>query len=281
MSRNVLKNTMVEMKWPEIEEYAKLNATVLFPIGVIEEHGPHMCLGTDIYLSISLTEMIRDVMNRKGYKVIIAPPFYWGIVGGVNSTFPGTFTARKEAVKAMIYDIIQSLKAAGFKNIIGFNAHGDWNHCQTIIEAFKEASEGLNVNVYWQTFEDDLKGQGLSGDEKYVLAVPPYLDLFKEDKPGEDSFDVHAGAYETELMKANFPDLVDLNIAETLPATNLKNEQIGQWANGGLEYRHLTPGGYCGNPAGYKFCHSDSYTFAVHIANGIMNFLSGDSAEND
>lgn len=273
MSRNILRNTMVEMKWTEVEEYAKENATVLFPIGVIEEHGPHMCLGTDIYLSVANAEIIRQVMENEGFKAIIAPPFYWGIVGGVNNTFPGTFTSRKETVKAMIYDIIQSLKNAGFKNVVGLNAHGDWNHCQTIIEAFKEAGEGLNINVYWQTFEDDVAGQGLTGKEKHVLAVPPYFELFKQDEPGKDSFDVHAGAYETEQMRENFPELVDTKMAETLTATNLKNEQIEQWANGNSDYKYLTPDGYCGNPAGYKYCHSDSYAFASHIAKGIINFL--------
>lgn len=277
MSRNILKNTMVEMNWPEIAKYANANATVLFPIGVIEEHGPHMCLGTDIYISTALAEMIRDVMTGKGFSAIIAPPFYWGIVGGVNSTFPGTFTARKSTVKAMIFDIIQSLKTAGFKNIVGLNAHGDWNHCQTIIEAFKESSESLNVNVYWQTFEDDLQSQGLSGNEQYVLAIPPYPDLFKVDKQENDVFDVHAGAFETELMRENFPDLVDLKLADTLPAANLQKDQIDKWANGGVEYKHLTPNGYCGNPAGYKYCHSDSYPFASHIASGIIDFFSNNS----
>jgi creatinine amidohydrolase len=281
MSRNVFKNTMVEMNWPEIEQYANANATVLFPIGVIEEHGPHMCLGTDIYISIALAEMIRDVMNNKGFKAIIAPPFYWGIVGGVNNTFPGTFTARKDTVKALIFDIIQSLKASGFKNIIGLNSHGDWNHCQTIIEAFKEASERLNVNVYWQTFEDDLHGQGLSGNEQYVLAIPPYPDLFKVDKQGNVVLDIHAGAFETELMKEHFPDLVNLKLAETLDATNLQKDQIDKWANGGPEYKHLTPNGYCGNPAGYKYCHSDSHSFAAHIASGIIDFLSKSASVND
>ncbi len=89
--------------------------------------------------------------------------------------------------------------------------------------------------------------------------------------------DVHAGAYETELMKENFPDLVDVKLAETLVATKLKDEQIEQWANGGIEFRHLTKKGYFGNPAGYKYCHNDSFSFAVHIATGIIDFLSKDS----
>jgi hypothetical protein len=39
--------------------------------------------------------------------------------------------------------------------------------------------------------------------------------LFKLDGPVKDSIDIHAGAFETELMRENFPGLVDTKIAET------------------------------------------------------------------
>jgi len=32
------------MKWPDIQHGADKNAIVLLPMGVIEEHGPHLCL---------------------------------------------------------------------------------------------------------------------------------------------------------------------------------------------------------------------------------------------
>jgi creatinine amidohydrolase len=43
------KDTMVNMKWTDIQDYSNKKAIVLHPLGVIEEHGPHLCLGTDIY----------------------------------------------------------------------------------------------------------------------------------------------------------------------------------------------------------------------------------------
>ena len=46
---NIFSNTMADMKWTDIKRYADENAIVLLPIGVIEEHGPHLCLATDIY----------------------------------------------------------------------------------------------------------------------------------------------------------------------------------------------------------------------------------------
>ena len=40
---------MADMKWTDVKRYAEENAVVLLPMGVIEEHGPHLCLATDIY----------------------------------------------------------------------------------------------------------------------------------------------------------------------------------------------------------------------------------------
>lgn len=43
------KDTMTDLNWTQVKRAAEENAVVLMPLGVIEEHGPHLCLGTDIY----------------------------------------------------------------------------------------------------------------------------------------------------------------------------------------------------------------------------------------
>jgi len=47
MGYSIFSDTMADMTFQQIEDAAKKNIPVLFPIAVIEEHGPHMCLGTD------------------------------------------------------------------------------------------------------------------------------------------------------------------------------------------------------------------------------------------
>ena len=39
------------MTYEQIEYLVAQNAIVLFPVGIIEAHGPHLPLGTDIYLA--------------------------------------------------------------------------------------------------------------------------------------------------------------------------------------------------------------------------------------
>ena len=46
---SIFHETMADMTYPEIEAAAKRHAILLWPMGVIEEHGPQLPLGTDIY----------------------------------------------------------------------------------------------------------------------------------------------------------------------------------------------------------------------------------------
>ncbi|MGN6710282.1 creatininase family protein [Anaerocolumna jejuensis] len=39
---------------------------MLFPLGVIEEHGPHLPLGTDSYWSYASSRGILEELNKKG-----------------------------------------------------------------------------------------------------------------------------------------------------------------------------------------------------------------------
>ena len=48
---NIFKDTMSEMTYEQVENLVEQEAVVLLPIGIIEEHGPHLPLGTDIYLA--------------------------------------------------------------------------------------------------------------------------------------------------------------------------------------------------------------------------------------
>lgn len=54
MNYSIFTDTMADLDWREIENKGRQKVPVLFPLGVIEEHGPHLPLGTDIYLSYAI-----------------------------------------------------------------------------------------------------------------------------------------------------------------------------------------------------------------------------------
>ena len=112
MLDSMFKDTMVNMKWTDVEDYVNKNALVLLPLGVIEEHGPHLCLGTDILIAHIYCLSIKEKLEQEGYTVIVAPPFYWGVCQSTDG-FIGSFKIRKETAKALLYDILTSLAQFG------------------------------------------------------------------------------------------------------------------------------------------------------------------------
>lgn len=245
MLNSIFKNTMVDMNWTEIKYYAEKKAIVLLPLGVIEEHGPHMCLGTDIYLAHTQCLLIREWLNSEGEKSIIAPPFYWGI-NKATGGFSGSFTSRKETVKAIIYDILSSLSNFGFRNVYGINAHGDPEHCKTLIEAFKEAIVNIPINACYTIPQGALKRYELNGNEPYVLPILPQ----SIDTCASKYADIHAGSTETAYMHKYHSELVDIEKAKTLIPIELDNDNLTRWIDGN-ETINLSPDGYLGAPADY------------------------------
>ena len=62
MNYSIFTDTMADLDWREIENKGRQKVPVLFTLGVIEEHGPHLPLGTDIYLSYAICKMIKDMV---------------------------------------------------------------------------------------------------------------------------------------------------------------------------------------------------------------------------
>lgn len=137
MSYSIFRDTMADMMYPEIEKAAERKLPVLFPIAVIEEHGPHLCLGTDTYLTYMLSCNVRKELQALGVDSLIAPPFYWGInvcTGG----FGGSFTVKPETMISMLCDLLECLKNWGFEKVYFLNFHGDFKHNVTIADAAKK-----------------------------------------------------------------------------------------------------------------------------------------------
>jgi creatinine amidohydrolase len=236
---------MINMNWPQIQAYVDKNALVLLPIGVIEEHGPQLCLGTDIYTAHLHCLFIKQRLEAAGLTVVIAPPFYWGICQSTGS-FIGSFRVRKETMKALLFDILASLAGFGFRNVYGVNAHGDIEQNIAIVETFREATEQLNLKAGYAFSESILHHYGLTGAEPYICPVKPQaIQVSQAATP-----DVHAGDIETATIHYFYPELVDIEKARSLPPTQLGDDKIMSWLLGG-QTADLSPNGYLGAPADF------------------------------
>jgi creatinine amidohydrolase len=186
---------------------------VLFPIGVVEEHGPHLDLSPDIYLTCLLARNMKAQLSAKGVEAVIAPPYYWGI-NEDTSGFPGSFSVKPETMQAVLRESIGALGRWGFDRVLLVSLHGDRVHRKTISALVEEMKANTSIRVQ---------------EIGPLLAGP-----FPPPKPGAYSPDFHAGANETKAMWDYYPGKVKPHIAKTLPPQP-----------------SFQPRGYAGNPAGF------------------------------
>lgn len=256
---SIFEGTMVLDNWKEVEKYSKTGAKVLFPIGVIEEHGPHISLGSDINWSHALCMRVREKLTEQGCTSVIAPPYYWG-VNHCTGGFSGSFSLKSETMQQVLFEIFENLKDFGFSEVYCFNYHGDSLHVKSIVEAIKRANVELGICVKLVLESMDLSLYGWSGAEEYLLVYEPEypLEWFEEIDPAEQGLlDIHAGAFETAVMNYFCPKQVDTDMAVSLKSSSLDNEGMKKWLQGGDFTKEIVPLGYAGNPAGYQAveCH--------------------------
>jgi creatinine amidohydrolase len=260
---SIFHETMADMTWQEVEKAAKEGAIILLPTAVIEEHGPHMGCGVDTYLAYQTCKLTRRELESQGIKTLIAPPFYWGI-NRTTHVFPGTFTVRPETMKALLEDILRSLKSWGFTRVYNINWHYDGGHISTLFQTIRNARESVGINTYFVLSEEDVRRFGLKGDEPFIVV--------HKSPPGEaepqEYLDLHAGAGETGIMAAHFPDQVDMDLTRTLKPTQLTYRDVGKWVT---DAKKVTPLGYFGDPASSNTEESKLYheAFCKMIAEAI------------
>jgi creatinine amidohydrolase len=252
---SIFDETMVDMTFPEVEEAAKKNTIVLWPMGVIEEHGPHLPLGSDIYGSYIQFKQVARLLKAEGKSVIIAPPMYWGInVSTVG--FGGTFSVRPATLKALIEDTFMNFRKDGFRTVYIVTGHGSAPHNQAIVEGVEAARATTGVRGFVLLGADMLRRVGLTGKEPHVVALgttPPSSGVPPQTAapPAASSqfLDVHAGAGETSSIWHFFPQLVKTATIPTLAPTRYGQADFAEWQKGWEDGRRKTPLGYFGDPA--------------------------------
>lgn len=250
---SVFDETIVDMTYVEFEQALARGAIGLWGLGVVEEHGPHLPLGTDIYLPYVKARRACEILTSGGVEAVVLPPFYWG-VNDVTSAFAGSIRVRPELMIELMADILGSLRSHGLQKAFCISGHLDTLHCQTIVKGLEVARERSGIDAYFVGAPALLERMECSPDLPHVLMCDdPDGERLRQyiGKSGPSgSIDLHAGRWETAEMIAAFPDLVRQGVAGQLPPTNLSFPDLVEWRKGGDVTRSVTPDGYFGSPAG-------------------------------
>jgi creatinine amidohydrolase len=109
------------------------NTPVALGIAAIEQHGPHLPVNTDALIGQHFLDAIDE---RLGTRVLILP-LVQVCCSEHHMKFAGTLTVRHETLLAYVGDILDSVAAHGFRNLILLNSHGGNQAIgQVILEKF-------------------------------------------------------------------------------------------------------------------------------------------------
>jgi creatinine amidohydrolase len=132
-----------EMSWVEFDNRIQRdNATVLLPIGSLEQHGPHSPVGSDEIL----TRLIAEEVARRA-NAVVAPSINYGVrsqprTGGGNH-FPGTISIRGCTLTSLLRDIICEFVQKGATRLMILDTH--YENEFFVIEAIEEAMRELHA----------------------------------------------------------------------------------------------------------------------------------------
>jgi len=166
------------------EEYLKTHKDpiALIPLGSIEQHGPHLPLGTDSLAALATCKAVAERTDS----FVVQP--CWPGYSPHHMAFKGTITFREETLVNILYDVFDSLRHHGVKKMMVVNAHG--GNVQIMGYAIRMGKRRTGACI--------VAPQRPAGDPKEgAVTAMKYLDM-------------HSGTGETSLALALFPEFVEM-----------------------------------------------------------------------
>ncbi len=165
-----------------VKAVERSGGTAVVPLGIVEKHGPHLPLGTDLLDAREVA--LRAV--RKEYSIVF-PPYYFGQIFEAKHQ-PGTLAYSERLMWDVLQETVDEIARNGIKKIVLVNGHGGNN---SFLPFFCQSQLARRRDYVLYLFQP-------SGDAD---ADPRVKALRKS------TMDMHAGEVETSTMLAHRPDL--------------------------------------------------------------------------
>jgi creatinine amidohydrolase len=166
---------------------------VLVPVGSVEPHGPHLALATDTAISTGVAWRACELLAARGLAPLVAPSVPYGVTE-CAAAFKGAVSVPAAALTAFLRAVVDGLLATGVAHVCLVNNHLEPAHDRAVAAAVADlpagrASVACPLRKRW--------ARTLSAEFKQGAC--------------------HAGQYETSLLLALAPELVDEAAAAALP----------------------------------------------------------------
>jgi creatinine amidohydrolase len=216
-----------QLSWTRLEALARGSALALLPVGSTEAHGPHLPLSVDVVIAQAVCARVARRLEQRGEGAVIFPAVPYSLTD-FAAAFSGTVSVSAEAAQHYLTDVLCGIASHGFRRIGVLNHHLEPAHFKVVHDAAKAATARCGAGI----------------------VVPDHRKRPLSEKLGEEFVrgGSHAGAYETSLMLAAAPELVDERARRALP--ELAVDLPARIKAGAKSFAECGgPQAYFGNPA--------------------------------
>lgn len=184
---------LLDLRSTNVEESLE-QCWAVVPFGSIEQHGPHLPLGVDLFLAEAMAKNVAEAIGG-----VLCPTIPIGARSIANSgggmSLPGTLALDGTTLIALYCQLIAGLVSNGAKRILCLNGH--WENEPFIVEAIDQfgPKEGTQIIAasWWSVV----------GEEEVHSHFPSFAGWHLE----------HAAQVETSLMLHYFDELVSMRDA--------------------------------------------------------------------
>ena len=188
---------LVASDWKKAIELSK--GTCVLPIGILEKHGPHVPIGSDLIYARYLSQ----AAAKREYAVVFPESFYGQIYEAKYGE--GTFALPPHLITELLQATLDEIARNGFKKILIYSTHGGNPHwLRFFVQSQLDKRRDYVVYYYdpqpdraWLEEYSKIRKTPMEGDEHAgeretsgLLAIRP--DLVKMDRAAdEDGSDQH------------------------------------------------------------------------------------------
>lgn len=188
-----------ELSWIDVAAHLARDPRLILPVGALEQHGPHLPLGSNVLISRSFC---LDLSEE--FRVLRAPTFGFGVNVRTERAYAGTASLGRKTLHRGLNELLDAWEGHGVTEFIIVTAHRHDPHLEALATLITTTARIRVIDVWDVPIHDLLEGQ--EGAE-------------------------HAGEAETSVMLHLYPELVRMDRARDF---QLAPDEFRRYMRGGM-----------------------------------------------
>jgi creatinine amidohydrolase len=192
--------------------------TCLLPFGILEKHGPHLPLGTDL-----LDVRYAAVHAAEQEYAVVFPEYYFGQIAEARHE-PGTMAYSRTLQLSLLQETTDEMARNGCKKVLIVNGHGGND---SLLPYFAQTQLDKPHDYVVYVFDERTPQQGGPARKTKI--------------------DMHAGESETSKMMISHPELVHQDRASNESGADQARQKVPQGVYTGIWWYTRFPNHYSGD----------------------------------